>query len=338
MKKANSCWQLRSWMVLTLVLLLMSSPARATDEEVDGNCQFDTGWQITPQTGNSPNGKFSFGLMSVQFVFVAGFLNEVFANYYQDNILELNKQFGIQGDQVQIIRPSSRASVESNATWLRQEILAIHRRNPAPIILVAHSKGAAESLTMLMAYPDLLNDSVILDFVSVQGAIFGSPIADIYSTLPESSPSPELSLLNWLWESIGYRLRVFDNWLTDQVFAEGVNSLETQAARNRFNSLLVKLDPIYREELSARVHYVISHVKPQDASLLTRLPGLYLRVFGPNDGVLLLENQYSRDLGQVLAHYYADHTDLVLGRSASRLSKKCITNFTTDLIHRMSQH
>jgi pimeloyl-ACP methyl ester carboxylesterase len=304
----------------------------------EDRCQDTYGWQIAKATKDPSYQKMKMKVQSSQLVFVSGFLNEIFPKYYKDNILGIQKVFNLNSELIHVIKPSSRRSVESNATWLRTEILSINRKNPAPIILVGHSKGAAESLSMLMAYPELVKEGIVRDLISVQGAIFGSYIADLYSTVPPKNDSIRQGLFSWLLAQADHHARVFDDWVTNKLFDDGIDSLETENSRQRFQRLLQQLSNENRELLNDRVHYVISHIDTRDSGMLTYLSSWYLSVLGLNDGVLMLEDQHSEDLGRVLAHYYADHTDLVIGKDVSNLTQECVTNFTTDLMYRLSTY
>ena len=110
-------------------------------------------------------------------IFVAGILNEfadIINSYFTDNI---NAVIAL-GATYSYIGPSSALSIPENAALLYEEINKIAQEVQKPIILVGHSKGAAEILHALYTHPELILNQSIERALLIQPAIGGSPLAD----------------------------------------------------------------------------------------------------------------------------------------------------------------
>lgn len=70
---------------------------------------------------------------------------------------------------------SGEASVEENGRAIARAIQASDR----PVLLITHSKGTADALDALLEHPDL--QARVRGWFSIQGAVWGSPIADTVS-------------------------------------------------------------------------------------------------------------------------------------------------------------
>lgn len=72
------------------------------------------------------------------------------------------------------LKSSLRTSKTYSKNFIRYQLLS---KNQKPIVVIGHSKGAAESLlTALKYHPDL--DSIVAAWVLIRGAMKGSPICD----------------------------------------------------------------------------------------------------------------------------------------------------------------
>ncbi|HEY4254282.1 MAG TPA: hypothetical protein VGM87_23955 [Roseomonas sp.] len=76
-----------------------------------------------------------------------------------------------QGATVDVVRLPTAAPIARNAERLRDVLLA----EPAPVLLVAHSKGGLEALAALL---DPAAAARCSGFVALQSPFFGSPVAD----------------------------------------------------------------------------------------------------------------------------------------------------------------
>lgn len=77
-----------------------------------------------------------------------------------------------QGAEVDVVRLPTAAPIARNAERLREVLLA----EPAPVLLIAHSKGGLEALAALL---DPAAAARCTGFVALQSPFFGSPIADM---------------------------------------------------------------------------------------------------------------------------------------------------------------
>lgn len=73
---------------------------------------------------------------------------------------------------------SGLASSAYNTSRVRDAVLRIHATDPASrVVIVAHSKGAVDTLEALVAYPELR--AHVAAVISLAGAVGGSPLANL---------------------------------------------------------------------------------------------------------------------------------------------------------------
>lgn len=77
-----------------------------------------------------------------------------------------------QGATASVVRLNTVEAVAANAVRLRAELLA----DPAPALVIAHSKGGLESLAALL---DPAAQARCIGFLAMQSPFYGSPIADV---------------------------------------------------------------------------------------------------------------------------------------------------------------
>lgn len=77
-----------------------------------------------------------------------------------------------QGAVVSVVKLRTAESVSANAARLRAEILA----DPAPALVIAHSKGGLEALAALL---DPVAQARCVGFLAMQSPFYGSPVADV---------------------------------------------------------------------------------------------------------------------------------------------------------------
>src|SRR5262245_66161805 len=100
---------------------------------------------------------------------IAGMLNESVPSYFEDNIDSFYRDF----DQLEVRRffPSSDQTMKENAplvaAWLRQTWEDFGKR---PLLLMPHSKGAAEVLLAVLRDPTLISRGIIDKIILVQPA------------------------------------------------------------------------------------------------------------------------------------------------------------------------
>jgi hypothetical protein len=96
---------------------------------------------------------------------------------FSDGLAHL-RALGYATDYVPV---SGRSGTDHNARQIRDHILRLPMAPQERVLLVAHSKGAADSLEALSSYPEIVPRVAAL--ASVAGVIAGSPLADHYAWL-----------------------------------------------------------------------------------------------------------------------------------------------------------
>jgi hypothetical protein len=112
---------------------------------------------------------------SLRILVVGGFAAECFSRWataFSDGRAHLETH----GYRTGIIPVSGMSSTQHNARQIRAAILRTALAEGERIVLVAHSKGAADSLQALADFPEIVPRVAAL--VSVAGAVGGSPLAD----------------------------------------------------------------------------------------------------------------------------------------------------------------
>jgi hypothetical protein len=117
----------------------------------------------------------AFGVAHVQalrrhkVLLVPGYFSDLDPSYFSDHLQWL-ASIGIERE---IVAVKSRQSTTINGPIIASAI----RDSVKPVILITHSKGSVDALDALRADPSL--HSKVKGWVSLQGAFFGSPIADM---------------------------------------------------------------------------------------------------------------------------------------------------------------
>ena len=99
---------------------------------------------------------------------VPGYMGELYPAYFADQLRWLSA-IGVAHKKLPI---KSGDSVEVNAPIIAAAI----RDAPRPVILITHSKGSVDAIEALLSDPRLRTK--VKGWVSLQGAFFGSPVAD----------------------------------------------------------------------------------------------------------------------------------------------------------------
>jgi len=100
---------------------------------------------------------------------VPGYFSNIDPAYFADQLRWL-ASIGVQSEKVAV---KAAQSVSINAPIVAAAI----RHSAKPVILITHSKGSVDTLEALRAEPSLR--AKVTGWVSLQGAFFGSPVADM---------------------------------------------------------------------------------------------------------------------------------------------------------------
>jgi hypothetical protein len=107
-------------------------------------------------------------LRRYQVLLVPGYLSDLNPDHFADHMRWL-ASIGVEHKKLAI---RSGHSVDINSAV----IVAAIRASAKPVILIAHSKGAVDTLDALLTEPSLR--SKVAGWISLQGPYFGSPVAD----------------------------------------------------------------------------------------------------------------------------------------------------------------
>lgn len=114
-------------------------------------------------------------LTGVRVVIVPGFLSECIA-FVADILTDARAHLGHLGASCTVARVDGRGGAAHNARQIRDHIMALpDAQNGQPTIVIAMSKGCADTLEMLAAYPQ--THARIDAVVSLVGCVCGSPLA-----------------------------------------------------------------------------------------------------------------------------------------------------------------
>jgi hypothetical protein len=230
-------------------------------------------------------------------------LNERAPFYWSDAVLAL-EDLGIPKEQITVLFPPSKNSIDTNADFLNSKIEDI--KTNKPLVILSHSKGAGEAFAFAWKYPKYFKEKVKALFL-IQGAFGGSAIADhLHSgALKVDSRMPLLNRLS-------LRTQFLVESLILQEFMNGLKDLTTNEAlkkQEEYKRTMTKS----REEISDRILYVTSSMKNKDQSLYICNSGLYLDIYcGDNDGLVTVQNQTLNFIGKTIGHLTADHVDFAI--------------------------
>jgi pimeloyl-ACP methyl ester carboxylesterase len=251
-----------------------------------------------------------------RYVFVGGFHNERLPGYFAQNAKELRAQ-GVPRRAVHFIYPSSDETVAGNAESVRDQFLEIARAGPEKLVVIAHSRGACDALAFALHNREFVSERIEAMFL-IQGPFGGTGVADY---LAGEGP-PIDSRMPVQHRIIAHVLANLEAFLIDRGKHGGLPSLTRRASQDFWERALEEhaaAIPV----VGPKTFYVTSQTKPSRLRLFQRAAGLYLGLnFGPNDGIVTLEDQTVAGLGTVLAVLDAGHTDLTNHFPSARASRR----------------
>lgn len=107
-------------------------------------------------------------LRGYKVLLVPGYMGDLYPAYYAEHMRWLSAS-GVDHQKVAI---SSGDTIATNAPVIASAI----RESAKPVILITHSKGSVDALEALLTTPALRTR--VKGWISLQGAFFGSPVAD----------------------------------------------------------------------------------------------------------------------------------------------------------------
>jgi hypothetical protein len=251
-----------------------------------------------------------------RYVFIGGLQFGMMQGYLQQNAREL-RSCGVPRKSIDVIIPSSQSTVAENAELVRSEILEIARKGPEKLVVIAHSRGACDALAFALANPNFVAKRIFAIFL-VQGPFGGTGLADFVA-----GDGPPIDRQMPLGPRIlGKAMGRLEAGLLDGDRHDAIASLSHRASEKFWDELLEKHSAAV-PVVAPKTFYITSKVKPSRHPLLQRTTASYLGTYyGPNDGLVALEDQALPGLGIVLASLDVGHTDLTRRFPAARPNAK----------------
>lgn len=271
---------------------------------------------------------------SLRYVFVGGIFNEAVKSMFVENVRALVR-LGVPERRIQTVFPSSLLSIEENFAVVREKIVRFAAEGPEKLVLIGHSKGAAEALAAALALPAPLVDRVHAVFL-LQGAFHGSPLADYFfddgKAVDDRFPwhyrrAFEFAREAKLVEKLDAIQEIF-KFRIDR----GLMSLTRRKAEGFWSRHLVTHAKA-ASKLSDRIYYLASWEHPEKLSYVFHASGLYEALYyGPNDGIVVTDDQALDELGGTLAVYRVGHGDLVTDSNKTSHSHRLKVAIMTALV------
>lgn len=239
------------------------------------------------------------------YVFVGGMLNEKVGGQFPDNRGALIR-FGIKRSQIFIIHPKSKEAIRTNAQLIAAELSKIYLKTDKPMVLIAHSKGAAEILAIALTLPELMKHKIAAAFL-IQGAIGGSALADHFTgagaTVDHRMPRLDRMALSVIDNGVDY---------LKSSMHRGIKSLTKKNTSQLWKYLLTTHSIAQFQQ--DKIYYISSKQKYAKLSSVLIPTGSYLTTYyGANDGLVEQSAHFHSQFGTHLAMVDADHTDLTGG-------------------------
>jgi triacylglycerol esterase/lipase EstA (alpha/beta hydrolase family) len=114
-------------------------------------------------------------LADKQFVLVRGFLTDLLD---RADVMMADQRRAVEALQCRVYKPrfDSEQPPSVNAVAIAETVRSIPWRTGRDVILITHSKGSVDTLTALVEHPAM--GDRIAGWISIQGAVHGSPVAD----------------------------------------------------------------------------------------------------------------------------------------------------------------
>jgi pimeloyl-ACP methyl ester carboxylesterase len=250
------------------------------------------------------------------YVFVGGIRIGRMPGYFTQNADEL-RALGVPRRSIHFLYPDSHKTVEENRQTVRDEILRIAGDRPERLVIIAHSRGACDALTFALREPEFVRDRVEALFL-IQGAFGGTGLAD-YVLGEGKSMDEKMSRTHRFFAR---RIGGFVRYLVKHGRQGGLTGLTREASRAYWTHALdehADAVPI----VGPKVFYVEANTQPSHLGLFMRATASYLGAYyGPNDGVVALEDQTIPGLGTSLGVLEAGHADLTRRFPSAQMGRR----------------
>ena len=247
-----------------------------------------------------------------RYAFVTGFRNERMPGYFAQNMAEL-KALGVPQRQIHVINPSSSQTSEANLQDVRSRFLEIAGEGPERLVVIAHSRGACDTLAFALGDVSFVRDRIEAMFL-IQGPFGGSGIAD-YVAGSGRPMDRRMALRHRIIAGLMARLA---RPAARKLGLEVIEGMTPEASR-AFWARALAGDPEELALVGSKTFYVRSSIHPSRLGFGRRAIAWYLRAYhGPNDGMVALADQSLPGLGTVIATIEAGHSDLTHKFPSSR--------------------
>jgi len=251
-----------------------------------------------------------------RYVFVGGFHNERMPGYFAQNAKELRAKT-VPKRSVHFISPSSHKTVAENAEAVRARFGEIAGEGPEKLVVIAHSRGACDSLAFALKNPEFVSDHIQAMFL-VQGPFGGSAVADY---VVGEGPAMDRDM-PWRHRLIAHLLGSLEAYRLSRGKHGGLPSLTRRASKEFWERALEEHEAAI-PVVAPKTFYVTTKTNPSRLRLFLQATASYVGTyFGPNDGIVTLDDQALPGLGTVLAVLDAGHTDLTNRSSTSRPKRR----------------
>ena len=215
-----------------------------------------------------------------RYVFVGGLQIGMMKGYLAQNAKELRAK-GVPPEAIHILNPSSHKTVVENAEAVRSELKAIAELGPEKLVLIAHSRGACDTLAFALRNPTFVTDRVHAMFL-VQGPFGGTGVADYVA----GEGPPMDGRMPFGHRVLGKAIGRLEAQLLGQSKHEVITSLSHRAS-DRFWDEILDDNCEAISVVAPKTFYVTSRTGPSKHPLLQRTTAWYLKAYyGPNDGLV----------------------------------------------------
>jgi pimeloyl-ACP methyl ester carboxylesterase len=251
-----------------------------------------------------------------RYVFVGGFGSERMPGYFAQNAKELRAR-GVSPQAIRFIYPSSDRTIEENAGEVRDRFLEIAQEGPGRLVVIAHSRGACDTLAFALHEPEFVRDRVEALFL-VQGPFGGTALAD-YVRGEGPPPDRRMPVRSRAVVSL---LGAFERLLMRQGRHGGLPDMTREGSRLYWSRLLdARADAV--PVVGAKTYFIRSESPPSRLGPFRRATGLYLSTQdGPNDGVVAVDDQSLPGLGTSLGVFDCGHDDLTRRTRSGRQRRR----------------
>ena len=251
-----------------------------------------------------------------RYVFVGGFGSERMPGYFTRNASELRTR-GVSKSAIHFVFPSSHKTTEENADLVRDRFFQVADQGPEDLVVIAHSRGACDTLAFALREPAFVRERVKAIFL-VQGPFGGTALADYVH-------GERLSLDNQM--PMRYRVVVrllgeFERLLLRRGRHGGLAELTQADSRRYWTRVLVDYADAV-PTVGSKTYFIQSESPPSRLGPFRRAAGWYLNTYvGPNDGVVAVHDQCLPGLGTCLGVLDCGHLDLTRRARAGGSKKR----------------